>query len=235
MRHTVKKRVILFLLFFITNALYFGSNPNDNLYLFFIYLFSIVWFFLHLIIFASIRTLTIAVSEFLIKQDIDGSSERAFIYDINITKFLYFSTCWIIPLNFMLLFPLAKGHNYDGFFLMLTVIFIIYDFSVRQFSIKWAWKNNIDGWEYSFSSQIYYILRHLVLSPLLIIIPLIYGVEMYSINNPNPELPTGWGWYVFSSFGLGVLVMGYAQIYYSLTNPKKSWEGLVESTREELR
>ena len=80
MRYMFKKiRVILILLPFIINALYFGNNPNENLYLFFIYLFSIVWFFLHLIIFASIRTLTKAVSEFLIKEDIEGSSERAII------------------------------------------------------------------------------------------------------------------------------------------------------------
>ena len=219
--------------FIIGNAYYFGNDPNESLYLFLIYLFCIIWNISYFIIIATIRTLINSISDLLIRDDIEGSSQRKISLDISVSQFLFFSSWWITIIIFLLLHPIAKAHDEGFFFTFLVFLFLIGDFTVRQLSLNWVWRNDSYLWGYSYATQIRFILRYLIVAPSLIIASLYYNINFYEIDY-KPSFKVSEFWYFFSFCGFVSIFLWFKKIYESFYKPEIAWRELESITHEEL-
>ena len=221
-------RLVFFLSIILLHNYYVSDNPSNSPYLYFLYFSMIIFSLIYLIIINLIRKGLRFTSKIWIRDDIDGALDRSVKFSIKLNKFLYFSSSWIHILTFLIIYPLARHFDMNLFYTMLIVVGLYLEFFVRQLSLNWMWKNVKEtSWKFSTYDQFILILKFLIIAPSLIILIYYFDYQIYNIDKDTflkSKDPSGWGWYIFITFGFLYILNVIRIIYLSICHPKESFQ-----------
>ncbi len=213
---------------------YFGDNPNDHKNLVTLFSSAILLFIFYVIGMQIIRKIIRNTSSMWVRDELSGALNRANKLALGVMKTIFWSYWWITSLLFFLMYPLASALGTVLILQVYLISFLIIDFSTRQISLNWFWKNREDHmWKYNIKDQLISIFKHLVLSPLIIILLHIYDVSIYEVEENILEGRDGWLWYVFSVLGVGAILLPIAYFLRSIFDPEDSITQLTEDTYED--
>jgi len=224
--------VIFIWSFIICHCYLVGDDPSKNPLLFYFYFSMTIFLIFYTIIISVIRKGLRYTSSIWIRDDIDGAWDRSFKFAIKLNKFLYFSSSWIHVLTYLVIYPLAKHYDMGGFYTSTIICFLFLEYIVRQLSLNWMWKN-LKGtqWKFSIYDQFSLILRYLFIAPLFVFSIYFMEFKIYHIKETflKSSDPSGWGWYIFTFFGIILLLGGLKLIYLSLTRPEETWQMTLDA------
>jgi hypothetical protein len=222
---------IFFLILACLNVYYFGDDPNNHRELFVVYISAYLLFFLYLIFMTLIRKIFRGTSSIWVRDALPGAQIRANSLVLYVLKTIFWSNWWIACLVFLFLYPVASALKAPLFLLIYIICFLILDFTARQISLNWFWKNRTDHlWKYNSKDQFTSIFKHLVLSPAIIIFLYIFDFSLYTISETFTENREGWIWYIFSFFGFVFLYAPIFNLIRSIFDPEESITQLTEDT-----
>ena len=189
----------ILILLILIGAYYFSdfvsSNPRDP----FLILLSFTFGFLGFLtfIFFKLNNVIMFFYKFYVKSKIPNDNygiihekDRVEFYKktSNFRKYSYWKQSYVIPITFMVLYPISKFLNHSYTLLIILLILLIYDYFLRRFSLNWARqmkykRSHIYGkeyWDETNWEEFYAPFLQLVLVPLIIFNILYFDITLYS-------------------------------------------------------